>query len=254
MQHYKGRIAEILLESYQNATARLIVPAESAPRAGQYLQAHWPDDPMEVVPTSLFPAGNQTPSPAPSSPRAARSGKALSLEKGKGEDQTVTFPIAGPVPANWHPGTELLLRGPLGRGFELPKRARHVALVALDRNPGRLLPLVSGALEQGAQIALFSDSDGGNLRLAVEQQSLKELSGGLKWADYLAADMSIEKLDELETIFSSRIPAALAAEILVAAPMPCGGMAKCGVCTVQTRNGPRLACEDGPVFKLKEVY
>jgi hypothetical protein len=116
-----------------------------------------------------------------------------------------------------------------------------------------LLPLVSDGLEQDAEIALFSDTNYGNLPLAVEQQDLRELAAGIKWADYLAADISIETIDAFELVFTSRAPAALDAEILIAAPMPCGGMAKCGVCTVRTRSGPRLACEDGPVFKLQNL-
>jgi len=148
--------------------------------------------------------------------------------------------------------TELFLRGPLGHSLEAPKRAHRVALVALDRNPGRLLPLVANAIKQGAEIALFSRESSVNFPLVVEQQGLKELPSALKWADYLAADISLEKIENLDTIFLSRIPAALEAQILVAAQMPCGGMAKCGVCTVHTRRGPRLACEDGPVFDLQE--
>ncbi|MCL5428736.1 MAG: hypothetical protein M1347_02880 [Chloroflexi bacterium] len=230
MVHYKGRIAEVLLEEYQNASARLYCPSEAVPRPGQYLQAHGPDNPMEVVPTSLFFAGEN--------------------EESKG---ATSLPVAGQLPESWQPGTELLLRGPLGRGFELSKRARRIALVALDGNPSRLLPLVSDGLRQGAEITLFSEEASNGLPIAVEQQNLKELHKGLKWADYLAVDISVENLERLEPIFAKRLPAALAAEILVAAPMPCGGMAKCGVCTVRTRSGPRLACEDGPVFEMRDL-
>jgi NAD(P)H-flavin reductase len=40
---------------------------------------------------------------------------------------------------------------------------------------------------------------------------------------------------------------------LVVAPMPCGGLAECGVCAVTTRRGWKLACKDGPVFDLGEL-
>ncbi len=232
MAHYKGRIAEILLEGYQNAVAILACPTEAVPKPGQYLQAHNPNDPMEVVPTSLFAAGEISESPS----------------------FNVRIPIAGPLPESWQPGTELSVRGPLGHGFNLPKRARRIALVALDRNPGRLLPLVSLGIQQGAEITLLHDGSIGNLPVAVEGQPLDALNKATKWADYLAVDISIEKIDELETILPGRIPAALNAEILIAVVMPCGGLAKCGICTVRTKQGPRLACEDGPVFQLKEVF
>jgi NAD(P)H-flavin reductase len=234
--YYKGRIVEILLEGYQNAAAILSCPERAAPRPGQYLQAHQPHDPMEVVPVSLFAGGDLS--------RGAR-------ELGRGGE--VSISVAGPIPASWEPGTEVLLRGPLGKGFELPKRARRIALAAFNINPARLLPLVSQGIQQGAGMVLFGDSASSNLHLAVEQHSLSDLASGLKWADYLAADIATEEIDELPNLVASRIPAALAAEILVATPMPCGGMAKCGVCTVRTKKGPRLACEDGPVFDLKEI-
>jgi len=235
VSYYKGRIVEILLEGYQNGAALLACATGAIPRPGQYLQAHNPDDPMDVVPVSLFASGTS---------------------KYDGELGIVgeaVFPISGPIPSDWKPGTSLLLRGPLGRGFELPKRARRVALAALDGNPERLLPLIGQALKQDAQVALFSDDAGGDIPVAVEQQGLSDLAAGVQWADYLATDISIEKVEELDTVFRSRIPAALKAEILVAAPMPCGALAKCGICTVRTRSRPRLACEDGPVFDLKEV-
>ena len=42
------------------------------------------------------------------------------------------FLAAAPVPDWWHPGLELSLRGPLGRGFTLPVSARKVGLIAFD--------------------------------------------------------------------------------------------------------------------------
>ena len=101
MVHYKGRITELLLESHQNASARLALPREAVPRAGQYLQAHNPNDPMEVVPASVFAVSE------------ASMGAGERTSKGE-----VAIRIAGPIPVGWQPGTELALCGPLGRGFE----------------------------------------------------------------------------------------------------------------------------------------
>jgi NAD(P)H-flavin reductase len=229
--HYKGRIVEILLEGYQNAAAILACPKPSAPKAGEYLQAHQADDPMEVIPTSLFAAGD--------------------VSLGAAGDELVTLPVTGSLPETWQPGTQLALHGPLGKGFNLPKRARRIALIALEGDPARLMPLITIALKQSAEVALFSDASSVGMPLAVEQQGLKDLPSGIHWADYLAADISVENIDQIEGL--PRIPAAVISEILITAPMPCGGMAKCGVCTVHTREGPKLACEDGPVFNLQEI-
>jgi len=40
------------------------------------------------------------------------------------------------------------------------------------------------------------------------------------------------------------------AQALVVTPMPCGGLADCGVCSVEVKRGMELACKDGPVFNL----
>jgi len=231
MAHYKGRIVEILLEAYQNAAAVLSCPAEAKPMPGQYLQAHRPDNPMEVVPTSLFASGDID----------------------DAAESTIRFPIAGPLPATWQPGTELLLRGPLGHGFSVPKQAKRISLVALDSNPGRLLPVVGVATRQGSAITLLHSGTVSNLSVAVEEQPLDQLANAIKWADYVAVDISIEKVEQIEAIFPKRLPAAVDAEILIATSMPCGGMAKCGICTVRMQRGPQLACEDGPVFKLNQL-
>lgn len=157
------------------------------------------------------------------------------------------------VPPDWGPGTPLQLRGPLGHGFQLPERAKRVALAALDGSPGRLLPLVDAALQQHAEVVVCCDTTVREQPLAVEVQGLDELTRVIRWADYLAVDVSLEKVDELPAHLGTRIAKATAAQALVLAPMPCGGLAQCGVCSLATGNGPRLACEDGPVFELSQL-
>ena len=46
---------------------------------------------------------------------------------------------------------------------------------------------------------------------------------------------------------------AIPAQALVLGPMPCGGLADCGVCAVTTRSDWKLACKEGPVFDLEEI-
>jgi NAD(P)H-flavin reductase len=230
MRHYKGRLAELLLEPYQNATARLACPQEAAPKPGQYLQAFDPSDELEAVTTELFAAG--------------------AVDRGQAGE--VSLPIQAALPESWQPGTLLQLRGPLGRGFELTRRAQRVALVALGGNPGRLLPLVTPALRQQAEVVLCCDAPVRELPMAVEVQGLDGLPEALRWADYAAMDLPLEEVDQLPA-FLSRVPRQVHGEALVFTPMPCGGRAQCGVCTVTTAKGARLACEEGPVFSLGEI-
>lgn len=233
MGHYKGHLAEILLEAYQNATARLYCPVEAIPRPGQYLQIWAPHDELSVVPVLAFAAGE-----------AEVHGKEAVL------------PIDARLPENWHPGIELQLRGPLGRGFDLPKRAKRVLLAALAGGPGRLLPLARQALGQSAQVVLCANQPTDDtLPIEIEVREVSVLSELLGWADYLAVDARIEGIEGIgKTLgIDGRLPRALTAEVLVLSSMPCGGLAQCGVCAVETSSKPILLCESGPVLDLNRL-
>lgn len=232
MAHYKGRIIEILLEPYQNASALISADNSVKPGPGQYLQAHQPDDREMVTPISLFLAGE--------------------VEFAGGEAK---FAVSGELSPNWEPGIEIALTEARGHGFQLPTRARRIALVALTGNPGRLLPLVPMALRQHAEVALFCDALVRELPSAVEVRGLEAAKEAFAWADFMAIDVELSQVEELGTLLEirDRLPRALVAQALVHAPMPCGGLAKCGVCAFSSGRGEWLACEDGPVFELRGI-
>lgn len=233
MANYTGQLSEILLEAYQNASARLVCPAEAQPAPGQYIQATHPHDESQAVPVTLFAAGPANPLPG----------------------GRVSLAVLGALRPDWQPGAELALRGPLGRGFTLPKRAQRVALLGLQGSPGRLLPLAAQALAQGSQVALASQAMAvGHLPPAIEVHELNDLPRLLAWADYVALDLDRADLESLEARLGGRPPRAVTAQALVRAPMPCGGLAGCGVCSLPAGRGTRLACEQGPVFELSELF
>jgi dihydroorotate dehydrogenase electron transfer subunit len=164
--------------------------------------------------------------------------------------------IGAPLGANsWSPGQEVHLRGPLGRGFEMPLSARKVALIAFDTPPVRLRGLIKPALKQEAAVALVSDFVSDRLPDEVEVQPLSALPDILNWADTIAVDVARENLpglgQRLEVM--NQIPAVRAAQVLVRTLMPCGGVADCGVCAVQIKPGWKLACKDGPVLDWREL-
>ena len=163
--------------------------------------------------------------------------------------------FAAPVPDWWLPGMDLPLRGPLGRGFALPVSARRVALLALDESPGRLLGLSAPALKQGAAVVLVTDSDADSLADDVEVHPTSALGEAAGWADYLAFDLARDSLPGWRERLGSmkQAWAGKDAQILVHTPVPCGGVAECGVCAVTLKSGWALACKDGPVFALGEV-
>ncbi len=222
----KGTIAELVLLDGLPA-ARILCPPPMIPAPGKYLLAHanGSDAPLAA---SVFPASSFTDG----------------------------FLAAPPIPDSWTPGTHLHLRGPLGHGFILPQSARRVGLIAFDDSSRRLLALLDTALTQDASVTLVCENPPDDLPLRVEVQPLRALNEVCAWADYVAVDAARESLPVLKSRLGIGSPLRVPkdAQILIRTPMPCGALAECGVCAVETRDGHRLACEDGPVFDLKEIF
>lgn len=241
MRNGTGQIDETFIES--GRAARIACAPSLVPAPGQYLLAHAPSEPARPLPVPVFQAASH--------PRG--------------------FYAANPLPVSWTPGTQLTLRGPLGRGFRLPASSRRVALAALGGNPSRLLALLEPALAQKAEITLLAEAVPDSLPPAIEILPLSALAETIKWADYLAIDAPRAALAAIhETLFPdlpvsyygytpnraakpSSILIGYATEILIETPLPCGGMAECGACAIPSRHGTLLACKDGPVFDLKSI-
>jgi len=224
----KGQVVELILQDGLRH-ARISCPVTLTPSPGQYLLA---SDASYTI---------------------------LSLSKGSPLPVPVYYTdsapqgfIAAPAPDSWNPGQEIYLRGPLGRGFTLPASARKIALVAFDESPSRLRGLIQPALSQGAAVVLVTDSVAENLPDDVEVQPLSALTEILEWADYIAFDVARENLPGLmERLGKQNHSSALRdAQVLIRTPVPCGGVAECGVCAVTTKSGWKMACKEGPVFEL----
>ena len=160
-----------------------------------------------------------------------------------------------PAASRWVPGLVLDLRGPLGRGFSLSLAARKVGLVAFDDSPAHLRGLIGPALKQEAAVVLVSSSAPDNLPDDVEVQPLSTLSDILAWADYVAFDVSRANLRQLREQVANQHQhiARMGAQVLIRTPVPCGGIAECGVCAVTLKSEWKLACKDGPVFDWGEL-
>lgn len=152
----------------------------------------------------------------------------------------------------WTPGEILYLRGPLGRGFSLPSSARRIGLIAFDGAPARLRGLIQPALKREASVVLVCDREVDDLSDEVEVQPLSALEEILKWSDYVAIDVDRENLGQLMERLVQRTYL-LTTQVLIRTPMPCGGVAECGVCGVVTRSGWEMSCKYGPVFDLREI-
>jgi dihydroorotate dehydrogenase electron transfer subunit len=130
-----------------------------------------------------------------------------------------------------------------------------VALIAFDDAPSRLRGLIAPALKQGASVVLVTDFGSDSYPDAVEVQPLSVLDEVLTWADYGAFDVIRENLLELRECLGRMRQAWVGkdAQVIICTPIPCGGIADCGVCSVMLKSGPQMACQDGPVFELKEI-
>ncbi|HZW05168.1 MAG TPA: hypothetical protein VFF68_14645, partial [Anaerolineaceae bacterium] len=163
--------------------------------------------------------------------------------------------LAPPLPAGWSVGVDVQVRGPFGQGFRLSDRARSVALAAWETDLYRLLPLIGQSLDQGAAVAVYSDQPPTQLPPSVEVLPLAVLPEAVSWADFIAIDLPIERLDGWRTLFGlptgGRCPCE--GEVLVRTAMPCAGRGLCGVCSLRTRSGWKYVCRDGPVFDLNDL-
>lgn len=233
-----GRVTELSLNSQGGREVWIEWGANGAaavpPAPGQYLLAWALGDRSAPLASALFLGGL---------PERNRPGRR-------------DFRMTGPIPDSWGPGTTLLLRGPLGHGFSLPRQARRVALAAAGESASRLLSLVPLVLEQDAALTLFNDGPLPSLPAQVEIYPLADLHESLFWADYLALDLPRERLSTLKDLLGTgpegRLPCP--AQALVWEAAPCGGMADCGVCALPARGHSwRLGCKDGPVFDLQDL-
>ena len=235
MQNDTGKISLIQIDPDGSRSAQIDCNPRLIPDPGGYLLAHNPNEPDAVLGQVLFPVGLSS-----------------SIE---GDD--VFSPVnLGPIPRTWHPGTSLQLRGPLGQAFNLPPAVRSLGLIVLGESAGRLLPLIPLALEKNADIAIFSDVPLPQLPPVIEIHAINAVPEAISWADFLAIDIPLENIPILRSIFQldphDYLPCP--AQILVSTPMPCAGIAECGVCALPWRKkGYALACKDGPVFNLNQL-
>lgn len=220
----KGQVVELILAD-GDPHLRVSCPPTLVPSPGQYLLAG--DGSDSLLPVPLFYTD--------SAPQG--------------------FIAVASAGAFWQPGIELQLRGPLGRGFMLPVSARKVGLIAFDSSPACLKGLITPALKQDSAVVLVCNTNPDHLPDDVEVQPLSALAEILGWADYLAIDVRRENLHPLRERLGKLNQLAVGAEtqVLIHTPVPCGGIADCGVCAVTVKSGWGLACKEGPVFGWREL-
>ncbi len=227
MKQFTGTIHEIRINSNQEKQAVISNLPKLILNPGQFLQAYAPGDHDTPFAISLFPFK-------------------LFQEDNK-------FLTAAPIPNSWTPGTRLNLRGPIGNGFKIKNSIKRLAVISLDKSPDRILALAEMVLEGNIEVALFTDSILPQLSHQIEANPLSEVENAFDWADLVAIDspsLPHEKiLKKLGLKVGNPIPCPT--QILLHSPMPCAGLAECGVCSIKNDNHKSLlVCEEGPVFRL----
>ncbi len=224
MTFWEGRITE--RDIY--GRLRLTCPPERIPAPGQYLLAWNPGETDSLLAVPVFLAELAAP-----------------------EERAVWLAPATPCTGN--PGEKLRLRGPLGNGFRLPPGVRRLAAFVPRRPPWRVLPLIQRVLREGGAVVLFSGADTAHLPLPAALEILPPAAFPetlRAWADYWVADLPLEDAADISSVLGSPTPPVPGA-VLVDTPMPCGGLADCGVCALSINGKTILACKQGPVVKVE---
>jgi len=227
MQVGEGTIFGFELDVSGQLCALISCPASLIPAPGQYVLAHKALDDLQMLMSLLFPL------------RRTSNG----------------FLSAPPVPESWHPGTSLVMRGPLGRGFKPPVNIRNLALLAMGSTPSRLLVILELLKESDVAKALFTDLRLTSLPFEIEVHPLAAFSEFHSWADMTLVDLPVQMLPDLRDLIGVHSLSGLTCEtqVLLTTDMPCGAIADCGACAVKARNGWKLVCKDGPVFNLTDL-
>jgi dihydroorotate dehydrogenase electron transfer subunit len=226
MKSITGRISEVD-ELYGELGIKVSFPQLVQAIPGQYLLARSSES-NDVLPTVLYPY----------------------------ELNENIHHFAGLIPNTWLPGVSLAIHGPIGNGFQLPPQSGKVALVAV---PGAsiipLLTLAKTALINNAEIVLLTASSPAFLPAEIEVLPVQMLPEIQKWADYIAAVAELSSLGDLINFFipTSRQHLHPHVEVMIQTKAICAGTAACGVCSVFTKKGWKLACKEGPVFILDEL-
>lgn len=171
------------------------------------------------------------------------------------------------------PGDEVRLVGPLGRGFIPRERVQRMLLIAEGDDVGAVIWLATTLAGQGREVTLLLGARTADdvyparllpseveLAVVTEDGSLGT-SGNiadafpeyLTWCDQAFVSASVPMQQALYRIVRDR-GTSKSVQMLVQAPMACG-TGICDGCPVfPQRGGVKLACTDGPVFDMGELY
>lgn len=160
--------------------------------------------------------------------------------------------------SNLHSGNEINLYGPLGNFFELPDSnltligggigTAPLYLVAKrfkEKYPNRKLSVYLGFTTQAYETEIYKDlADELNIDIGGIITNKVKLEDDMT---YFACGPEIMMKSAWERIHSNKLFVSLESK------MACG-VGACLGCNIETKNGNKKVCKDGPVFNATEVY
>ncbi len=176
------------------------------------------------------------------------------------------------------PGDVLDVFGPLGQGFTLEHKTRHLLLVAGGMGVAPLLAVAEQGLELGCEVVLalgarsmgelyptalfppqvelhLATDDGSAGRCGAVVDLLSDAEGRLiSWADQVMAcgpDAMLACLPDIIRAGRLRWRGGFA-QVSLEERMACG-VGACLGCVVKTRRGYQRVCREGPVFDLRDL-
>lgn len=183
---------------------------------------------------------------------------------------------AVPFMAGLREGATLDVLGPLGKGWQLDPAVRTLALVGTAATAAPLFALAHAAVGRGVAVTLLlgalsrDDAPPPFLLPAAAEYNIAQSRAAesaaiallddtlLRWADMLAIALPqpywsklAQRVTQVRIRWSHGFAQVAALQPQTDLLACCTGV--CGVCGVETRRAPRLACVDGPVFDLQEL-
>jgi dihydroorotate dehydrogenase electron transfer subunit len=168
-----------------------------------------------------------------------------------------------------HPGDTISVFGPLGNSFEIAEEAKTILLVAGGIGIAPLYFLAQQARNRGLSVILIIGAQNKNglypdMLLPVGIQIVVATEDGSLGHHGLVTDLNAKQLKTVDHIFAcgplnmyktmakmpvfKKIPVQVSLEVR----MGCG-RGLCYGCTIQTKNGLKKVCEEGPVFNLTDI-
>jgi NAD(P)H-flavin reductase len=132
--------------------------------------------------------------------------------------------LSGGLFDQWQIGDELVIRGPIGSGFDQPPLVKNIVFGSFGEVSGVLIPLIWHGLKQQQNMTYALTYPSVDISAELELISIQEIGDVLHWADIFYFEIKRED-----------------------------GQADCMICSVNTKKGHRKTCKQGNVFWLGDL-